>query len=49
MIIEDKMMPQGMFSKAGRYSLEKFALLQEKEYIMTGKKKRAPSQNELFS
>ncbi len=39
MIIEDRLDPSGMFSKAGRLSLEMYTLLQEREAILFGKKK----------
>lgn len=38
MIIDDKMDPSGMYSKAGRLSTEMFTQLQDKEYILFGKK-----------
>ena len=39
MIIEDKLDPSGMFSKAGRLSQEMFTMLQEKDYIINNKTK----------
>lgn len=39
MIIQDRENATGMFSKAGRFSIEMFSLLQEKDNIMTNKKK----------
>jgi hypothetical protein len=39
MIVEDSENPTGMFSKAGRLSIEMFSLLQEKDNILQNKKK----------
>jgi hypothetical protein len=39
MLVHDN--PTGMFSKAGRFSIEMFSLLQEKDNIMNGNKRVA--------
>ncbi|EAR91808.3 hypothetical protein TTHERM_00985020 (macronuclear) [Tetrahymena thermophila SB210] len=39
MIIQDKLDPSGMFSKAGRLSLEMYTMLQEKDFILNNKRK----------
>jgi hypothetical protein len=40
MIVEDVENPTGMFSKAGRLSIEMFALLQEKDKFMQTDRKK---------
>ncbi|KRX09290.1 hypothetical protein PPERSA_05959 [Pseudocohnilembus persalinus] len=42
MIVQDKSVQNGMFSKAGRLTIEMFTLLQEKDQILTGQ--RSPQQ-----
>lgn len=39
MIVEDRYSSCGMFSKAGRLSLEMYTLLQEKDFILNNRKK----------
>ena len=48
MIVEENNMFSGMFSKAGKLSLELFAMLQEKDSILSGKKKTFNTAAEIF-